>query len=198
VIVATSRADSGQGGAGAPPGGEPGWYRPGVKVSLRRFATLTPSAWSSTWPTWQSVGHVNSPDGKAVTEFVADAAKGCGVGATRNRVKGLRSLLRYMHLEGIIDNLVDAVPTVADWRDSRLPKAPDPGHLARLLAICRDTVAGRRDHAILVLLARMGLRAGEVAALKMEDVIVYRPGVCVVSVMRRPAVSLDRQGCIMK
>ncbi len=116
-----------------------------------------------------TAGELVLPDGKAVTEFIADAAKECGVGATRNRVKGLRSLLQYMHLEGIIDNLVDAVPTVADWRDSRLPKAPDPEHLARLLASCRDTVAGRRDHAILVLLARLGLRAGEVAALKMED-----------------------------
>jgi integrase len=62
------------------------------------------------------------------------------------------------------------VPTVADWRLSTVPKYLTPEEVERLLKACnRRTPIGRRDYAILLLLARLGLRAGEVIALQIDD-----------------------------
>ncbi len=76
----------------------------------------------------------------------------------RDLVCALRSLLRYLHLAGLIEApLVRAVPSVADLRDRTLPRGLDPGMVSKLLASCdRRTLAGRRDYAILLLLARLG------------------------------------------
>ena len=60
------------------------------------------------------------------------------------------------------------MPSVAGWRLSGLPKGLEPGQLRRLLAGCdRRTRSGRRDYAILLLLSRLGLRAGEIAAARV-------------------------------
>ena len=112
---------------------------------------------------------VEKLDGAAVTGFIAEESHICGIGAAKNRVKGLRALLRFLHQEGLTPSLADAVPTVTGWRDSGLPKGLEPEQQARLLGSCDESrIVGRRDHAILMLLARMGLRAGEVAALEMR------------------------------
>jgi integrase len=85
---------------------------------------------------------------------------------------GLRAFLRYCHLAGLIPRpLTDAVPKVASWRLAGLPKAVDPQTVKALLASCdRRTTFGRRDFAVLMLLVRLGLRAGEVTALRLEDI----------------------------
>jgi integrase/recombinase XerD len=87
-------------------------------------------------------------------------------------VTALRSLLGFLGVKGLAAvSLVDAVPSVAGWRLAGLPKGLEPGEVARLLASCdRRTSVGRRDLAILTLLVRLGLRAGEVAGLSLEDV----------------------------
>jgi site-specific recombinase XerD len=84
----------------------------------------------------------------------------------------LRGLLRFLYLEGLTaSDLTGAVPLVAGWRGASLPKALDPEHVRRILASCdRSTSTGRRDFAILLLLARLGLRSGEVAAIQLGDV----------------------------
>jgi integrase/recombinase XerD len=84
----------------------------------------------------------------------------------------LRSLLRFLHLEGLISQpLAQAVPAPAGWRLAGLPKALTPVAVSSLLASCdRGSAAGRRDYAVLLLLARLGLRAGEIAALQLADV----------------------------
>ena len=109
-----------------------------------------------------------------VTEFViAHCSSGRFVPATaKNLIGGLRSLLRFLHLAGFIPiGLADAVPSVAGWRLASLPRALDAATVARLLASCdRTTVIGRRDLAILTVLARLGLRAGEVARLRLDDI----------------------------
>jgi integrase len=94
------------------------------------------------------------------------------VTGARDLACALRSLLRYLHLAGLIEApLAWAVPSVADLRDRTLPRGLDPAAVNRLLASCdRRTLAGRRDYAILLLLARFGLRAGEVAGLRLDDV----------------------------
>jgi len=86
--------------------------------------------------------------------------------------KGLRAFLRFCHLSGRTPRpLVGAVPRVAGWRLSKLPKAVPPDTVQALLASCdRRTTYGRRDFAVLMLLSRLGLRAGEVAGLHLDDI----------------------------
>ena len=87
-------------------------------------------------------------------------------------VTALRSLLRFLHATGRAPHpLAAAVPSVAGWRLAPLPADVNPDHVAALLASCdRRSAGGRRDYAILMLLSRPGLRAGEVAAIEMDDV----------------------------
>jgi integrase/recombinase XerD len=93
-------------------------------------------------------------------------------GAAKMTVTALRSLLGFLHLRGVIgESLVGAVPSTASWRLSGLPRALEPEQVAALLGSCdRRSRGGCRDFAILTMLARLGVRAGEVAALALEDV----------------------------
>ncbi len=107
-----------------------------------------------------------------VTGFVLSACLGRAVGSAKLIVCALRSLLRWLHLtRQVPTSLASAVPPVAGWRLSSLPKGLEPGELRRLLGACdRRTPTGRRDYAILLLLSRLGLRAGEVARLGLDDI----------------------------
>lgn len=84
----------------------------------------------------------------------------------------MRSFLRYLRLRGdVVIDLAAAVPTVPNWSMTAIPRAIAPVHLRAVLDGCRrDTVVGRRDYAILLLLARLGLRAGEVVSLTLDSV----------------------------
>jgi integrase/recombinase XerD len=98
-----------------------------------------------------------------------------------NLAAGLRSFLRFLHVEGVVGApLGQAVPPVAHRKGTGLPRGLPRGAVARLLASCdRRTRLGRRDFAILLLLARLGLRAGEIAGLSLDD-IDWRAGEIVV------------------
>ena len=95
---------------------------------------------------------------------------------SRSNAKGLatalRSFLRHLHQRGdIAADLAGAIPPITNWRLSELPKSLPPEKVESVLASCdRNTAVGRRDHAILLLLARLGLRGGEVATLTLEDI----------------------------
>src|SRR2546430_2531559 len=95
--------------------------------------------------------------------------------------QGLRPLLRSLHVTGLSATpLAGAVPGVAPWRERSLPQGLSPPAVARLLGSCdQRSAAGRRDYAILVVLLRLGLRAGEAAALELDD-IDWRRGELVV------------------
>lgn len=84
----------------------------------------------------------------------------------------LRSFLGFLTQEGkVAVNLAASVPTVANWRLAELPQFLEPEQVEKLLGGCnRNTQVGRRDYAALLLLARLGLRAGEVAHLSLEDI----------------------------
>jgi integrase/recombinase XerD len=86
-------------------------------------------------------------------------------------VSALRALLRFLHVQGLIaEPLAAAVPSVAR-RPEDLPRGLPSGQVRLLLDSCdRSTPVGRRDHAILLLLSRLGLRGGEVAGLRLDDV----------------------------
>jgi len=107
-----------------------------------------------------------------VLGFVLGACPGRAVGSAKLIVCALRSLLGWLHVTGIVSApLASAVPSVAGWQLSGLPKGLEPGQLRRLLVACdRRTSTGRRDYAIMLLLSRLGLRAGEVAALGLDDI----------------------------
>jgi integrase/recombinase XerD len=107
-----------------------------------------------------------------VTGFVLAACPGRAQGTAKLIVTTLRSLLIFLHIEGVIATpLAAAVPSVAGWRLAGRPRALEPEQLRRLLASCdRRRHLGRRDYAILLLLSRLGLRAGEVAALGLDDI----------------------------
>lgn len=126
-----------------------------------------------------------------VVAFVVARCPGQSRGAAKMTVCGLRSLLVFLHLRGLIAGpLADAVPSTASWRLSGLPRALEPEQLDALLDSCdRATATGCRDYAALVMLARLGLRAGEVAALRLEDVD-WRAGEVVVAGKGRRAERL--------
>ena len=111
-------------------------------------------------------------DGAAVSAFVLRESRRCSVGSAKCMVTRLRALLRFLHVDGEVEqDLAGAVPSVAGWRLASLVKALDARSVARLLTSCdRRTRVGRRDFAIVTLLSRLGLRAGELAALQLQDV----------------------------
>ncbi|HTW97827.1 MAG TPA: tyrosine-type recombinase/integrase, partial [Acidimicrobiales bacterium] len=84
----------------------------------------------------------------------------------------LRSFLRYLHLNGVLEApLAQTVPAVARRPRTSLPRGLAPSAIIALLASCdRRSSRGRRDYAILLLLSRLGLRAGEVARLSLDDI----------------------------
>jgi site-specific recombinase XerD len=87
-------------------------------------------------------------------------------------VSAIRSFLRFLfrYKETKCD-LSKAVPTVAAWRLSEVPKYIKPEEVESLLQSCDQTTSvGRRNYAILLLIARLGLRAGEIVALKLDDI----------------------------
>jgi site-specific recombinase XerD len=90
---------------------------------------------------------------------------------TKLTVTALRSFLRFLFLRGEIKtDLAAGLPTVPNWRLSTLPKFLDPKEVRLLLKACdRRTLTGQRDYAVLLLLARLGLRAGEVVAMTLDD-----------------------------
>ena len=111
-------------------------------------------------------------DVEVVNAFLLSQCAQASVGSANNLVTGLRALLRFFYLRGHTTvSLADCVPAGAAWRDSGRSRALEPGDVARLLASCdRRTAGGRRDFAILTVLARLGLRANEVASLSLDDV----------------------------
>jgi len=105
-------------------------------------------------------------------EIVAFVKEQCEKRSAAYVTAGLRAFVRFCHLTARMPRpLVGAVPKVASWRLSTLPKSLDPGTVKALLASCdRRTTYGRRDFAVLMLLVRLGLRSGEVASLRLEDI----------------------------
>lgn len=116
-----------------------------------------------------------------VTRFVLAESQRCKVASAKAMTTRLRSLLRFFYVEGLTPNaLASAVPSVASWRQTSLPKALAPHDVALLKKSCdRRTSVGRRDFAVLTVLSRLGLRAGEVAGLELGD-IDWRAGEMIV------------------
>jgi integrase/recombinase XerD len=125
-------------------------------------------------------------DVSTITTFVIRRASTMSPRYAKNLVTALRSICQFLWQRGAIDrNLAAVVPSVPDWRLATIPKYLDPKEVDRVLQACdRDTATGRRNYAILLLLARLGLRAGEILALELDD-LHWRTGEIVVRSSKR-------------
>jgi len=110
--------------------------------------------------------------GADVVQHVTCQAKLLSQSRGKSLTNALRSFLRYLRCRGDIDrDLAVTVPMVANWSMTGIPKAISADHVRAVLASCnRDTQVGCRDYAILMLLARLGLRSGEIVALKLDSI----------------------------
>jgi site-specific recombinase XerD len=104
--------------------------------------------------------------------FLLDHASKRGAETTQRLITSLRAFLRYLGFIGAIrDDLALAIPAIAHWRLATLPRCLLPEELQRLIAACDGTSANRlRDRAIILLLSRLGLRAGDVAQMRLIDI----------------------------
>jgi integrase/recombinase XerD len=107
-----------------------------------------------------------------VVRFVQRQAARLHVKRAKQLTTALRSFLHYARYRGDIAlDLAAAVPTVANWSMSSIPRAIPADAVRQLLAsIRRRTVVGRRNYAILLVLARLGLRASELVRLELDDI----------------------------
>lgn len=115
---------------------------------------------------------IASLDASAVRSYLLDRGRTCSVSFVRLLAAALRSFLRFLFFEGgtAID-LSTAVPPIRRWRLAAIPPFLTPEEVERVIAATDcSTARGRRTLAILLLLARLGLRAGEVVALELDDI----------------------------
>ena len=110
--------------------------------------------------------------GEDVTDFLRWEIKRRQLHHTSNLLAGMRAFLRFLHACGRTKiDLSPVVPREARWSLSGLPKNLPPGAATKVLAACdRRRARGRRDYAMLMLLARLGLRGGEVLSLTLDDI----------------------------
>jgi len=111
-------------------------------------------------------------DAAGIRRTFMDRASTSGRGTVEKMTTGLRAFLRYLAVEGRCRvGLDSAVPAYAHWQLADMPRYLSPEHVNRLIAACDgDVLARRRERAIILLLVRLGLRAGDVAQLRLADI----------------------------
>jgi site-specific recombinase XerD len=111
-------------------------------------------------------------DAAAIRRTFMDRASTSGRGTIEKMTTSLRTFLRYLAVEGRCRAGLDsAVPAYAHWQLADMPRYLSPEHVNRLIAVCDgDALSRRRERAIILLLVRLGLRAGDVAQLRLADI----------------------------
>ena len=115
------------------------------------------------------VREVRSAD---ISAFILRHARTMSCRRAQLMTTAFRSFFRFLFQNGELESdLAISVPGVADWRLAIVPKYLTADEVGRVLGSCdRQTATGRRDYSILLLLARLGLRAGEIVALQLDDI----------------------------
>ncbi len=112
-------------------------------------------------------------DAQTIQDFLLDHVCDRSSEYSRLLATALRSFLRFLFLRG--ETPVDlslSVPTVRRWHQTQIHSVLSPEEVERIISTTdRSTPNGRRDHAILLLLARLGLRAGEIVILELKDIL---------------------------
>jgi integrase/recombinase XerD len=146
-------------------------------ATVRNYRLLAGQFLAASLPGVQ--GSVGLLDAGTVTAFMVEYCRDRNTNTAKSMARSVRSFLRFAHATGRTrGELWGAVPSSSGWHLASLPKAVPSADLERFLdcaARLRFTATGRRDYAILLLLARLGLRRGEVAALRLDD-IAWRVG----------------------
>jgi site-specific recombinase XerD len=108
----------------------------------------------------------------AIRAFVIDKCDAVGRGEAHSAVTAIRAYLRFLVAEGRVHSGIQhCVPTVPQWRLSALPRYLEAPELERVVRSCDLTTGhGLRDHAILLLLARLGLRAADIVRMVVADI----------------------------
>lgn len=111
-------------------------------------------------------------DAHGLRAFVLNQGRRCTPVTVQACAATVRKFIRFLIAEGHCAVGLDAaIPRVAHWRLSVLPRSLSPDEVERVIASCDSaSPVGRRDRAILLLLARLGLRAGDVAHLRLRDI----------------------------
>jgi site-specific recombinase XerD len=122
---------------------------------------------------WETQGRkLDAVSAGEVSALVLDECRQRNAGSVKALVTALRSWLRFLAGEGVTSHdLAGAVPAVSSWRGGWVPRGLRQSEVAAVLAAVDPTSrAGLRDRAVLVMVARLGLRCAEVAALALDDV----------------------------
>jgi integrase/recombinase XerD len=111
-------------------------------------------------------------DARRLRKFVLNQSRNAGWAAAKRCTTALRMFLRFLIAEGRCRaGLLGAIPALAHWRLSSLPRYLPPGEIERVINSCDiSSPVGKRDRAILLLLARLGLRAGDIVQMRLQDI----------------------------
>jgi site-specific recombinase XerD len=111
-------------------------------------------------------------DTRRVRKFVLDRSTRCGMETAQKLITATRAFLRYLSFRGECPvNLDQAVPALARWRLGTLPRCLTAEEVERIIAACCGSSIGRlRDRAIILMLARLGLRASDLAQLRLGQI----------------------------
>ena len=120
----------------------------------------------------RSVVDLSLLEGKDIIRFIQLEARRLSTARAKVATNAVRAFIRWgMYRHQLSSALLASVPKVASWSQPGISKAISAADIERLLASCnRDTVGGRRDYAVLLLLARLGLRSAEIASLTLEAI----------------------------
>ncbi len=126
---------------------------------------------------------------KTLRHFLLDYAKQQGNGAIKTMISALRIFLRYLASQDkCLAGLENAIPRIASWHNASLPNYLQQSEVQRILDTCDiNMVMGMRDKAVILLLARLGLRAGDVANLNLTDIDWHDGSIIVSGKNRREA-----------
>jgi integrase/recombinase XerD len=151
----------------------------GLKPNVAAFYVASVRPFVSMMVTGDAVDAANL-SARTVIAFMSDLARSLAPKTVQGRASALRVLLRFWFLDGVTEvDLSASVPKVAH-RSLGLPRGLPAEQITALLASCDTRSAnGLRDRAILTLLARIGLRSGEIAGLQLDD-LDWRQGEIVV------------------
>ena len=128
-------------------------------------------------------------DAQSLRRFVLERSQRCGWATAKKCATAVRMFLRFLIANGMCETELDAsIPVVAHWSLSSLPRYLQSDEVEKVIASCNlSTQVGKRDRAILLLLARLGLRAGDVIRLRFCDIDWKEAWIHVVGKGRRQA-----------
>jgi integrase/recombinase XerD len=120
-------------------------------------------------------------DASCLRQFILDRGRTCGLARAKATTSALRMFIRFLIAHGKCRPGLDtSIPSLAHWRLTTLPRYLQPDEVERVVSSPdRDTPVGKRDRAILLLLSRLGLRAGDVLDLRLADIDWYAATICV-------------------